>query len=167
MKIRNSNNKYVLKEKVRTFNNFNYKTWKENSQKDFDKLPIYFAFGETQFQELLKRLNLKDTKEDLEKLVSIGCGGIMRKCDLYLLKNHNETFSKEKLMYWMKNNFKFAYSAFKYEMNNHEFYYTCDIEDTLNVLGITIEEIQKNGLLKLAYLRAKKDYWNSCNTCNY
>ncbi|MCI8396663.1 MAG: hypothetical protein HFJ52_03090 [Clostridia bacterium] len=168
IKLNKINNKnYTLKEKARTFNNFNYKTWKKNSQKSFDKLPIHWAFGEQQFKELLQKLHLQDTKEDLQKLVNIGCGGLMLKSDLFLLKNHNETFSKEKLMFWLTHNFKFAYSALRYEMNNHEYYYSYDISDTLESLGLTFEDIQKNGYLKLAFLRAKKDYWAKCNAYNY
>ena len=160
------NKKYTLKNKVRN-NGFLYKNWRENCQNDFNKLPIYWAFGEKQFQELLKKLNLNDTKEDLKKLVNVGYGGIMRKCDTYLLDAHNHTFSNEILLFWMKNNFQFAYSAFRYEMNNHEYYITYDITETLGALGLTFEEVQKNGLLKLAFLRAKKDYWNACNALNY
>lgn len=63
-----TNKKYLLKERARTFNNFNYKQYKENRQKDFNKLPIYWAFGEQQFKELLQKLNLKDTPEDLKNL---------------------------------------------------------------------------------------------------
>ena len=161
------NKKYTIKNKMRTFNGFNYKKWKENKQKDFDKLPIYWAFGEKQFKELLQKLNLQDTPEDLKKLVSVGCGGIMRKCDLYLLKAHNNTFSTEILKRWLTSNLKFAYSAFKYEMTNHEYYYTYEIDDTLEALGINFEDIQNNALLRLAFLRAKKDYWKACNNCNY
>lgn len=168
MRIRkNDNKKYILKEKTRTFNNFDYKQYKQNRQDNFNKLPIYWAFGEQQFKELLERLNLKDTKEDLEKLINIGCGGIMKKCDLYLLENHNKTFSTDKLLFWLTHNFKFAYNALLYEMNNHEYYYTCDISDTLGALNLTYEDIEKNAYLKLAYLRAKKHYWKVCNTCNY
>lgn len=167
MKIKKDiNKKYILKEKAGTFNDFDYKKYKENRQEDFNKLPIYWAFGEQQFKELLQKLNLKDTPEDLKKLVNIGCGGLMLKSDLYLLKNHNETFSKEKLLFWLTHNFKFAYSALQYEMANHEYYYTGDITDTLESLDITSKDIQKNGYLKLAYLRAKKDYWKACNLCN-
>ena len=152
-----NNKKYTLVEKARTFNGFDYKKYKENRQIEFNKLPIYWAFGEQQFQELLKKLNLQDTPEDLKKLVNVGCGGLMLKSDLPLLKNHNETFSKDKLLFWLTHNFKFAYSALRYEMNNHEYYYTCDITDTLESLNITFEDIQKSGYLKLAFLIAKKD----------
>lgn len=168
MKIKKDvNKKYILKEKARTFHRFDYKKYKENKQKAFNKLPIYFAFGEQQFQEVLKKLNLEDTPEDLKKLVNVGYGGIMRKCDLFLLESHNETFSKEKLFFWLTHNFKFAYSALRYEMSNHEYYYTYDITDTLESLDITFEDIQKNAYLKLAYLRARKDYLKACNACNY
>lgn len=167
LKIKELENKqYKIKEKARTFNGFDYKKWKENKQKDFDKLPIYFAFGEQQFKEVLKKLNLQDTKEDLQKLVSIGFGGIMRKCDFYLLENHNETFSNKILLFWLKNNYKFAYSAFRYELNNHEFFITYDIDDTLQALGLEWDDVQKNGILKLALARAKKDYWRRCLEIN-
>ena len=156
-------NRYILKNKVRTFNSFEYKKYKENKQKAFDKLPIYFAFGEEQFKELLNKLNLTDKPEDLKKLVNVGYGGIMRKCDLFLLESHNETFSNEKLLFWLKNNFQFAYSAFMYEMNNHEFSYTYDIEDTLYALNLNFSDLEKNALLRLAYLRARKDYLKKCN----
>ena len=160
------NKKYTIVNKMRAFNGFNYRKWKENRQKDFDKLPIYWAFGEQQFKELLQKLNLQDTSEDLKKLTNIGCGGIMRKCDLYLLKQHNETFSSEILKKWLKNNFNFAYDAFKFEMANHEFGYTYEIEDTLYSLDLSFKDIQQNALLKLAFLRAKKDYLKEYNECN-
>lgn len=168
MKIKKiTNKKYLLKERARTFNNFSYKQYKENRQKDFNKLPIYWAFGEQQFKELLQKLNLKDTLEDLKKLVNIGCGGLMLKSDLPLLKNHNQTYSSDTLIFWLTHNFKFAYDALFYEMNNHEYYYTYDITDTLESLDLTFEYVEKNAYLKLAYLRAKKDYIKACNSCNY
>ena len=161
------NKKYTLKEKARTFNNFDYKKYKENRQNNFNKLPIYWAFGEQQFQELLKKLNLQDTKEDLKKLVTIGNGGLMLKCDLPLLDEHCRTFSKDKLFFWLTHNYKFAYGALRYEMNNHEYYYTGDITDTLDCLDLTLDDIAKNAYLKLAYLRARKDYIKACNANNY
>lgn len=168
MKIKQiTNKKYLLKERARTFNNFSYKQYKENRQKDFNKLPIYWAFGEQQFKELLQKLNLKDTPQDLKKLVNIGCGGLMLKSDLPLLKNHNQTYSSDTLIFWLTHNFKFAYDALFYEMNNHEYYYTYEITDTLQSLGLSFEDIEKNAYLKLAYLRARKDYLKACNTCNY
>ena len=168
MKMKKINNKkYILKEKARAFNNFNYKVYKENRQNDFNKLPIYWAFGELQFQELLKKLNLKDTPEDLKKLVNIGCGGLMLKSNLHLLKEHNQTYSNNILKFWLTQNYKFAYSALKYEMANHEYYYTYDITDTLSSLGITFDDIENNAYLKMAYLKAKSDYIQECNKCNY
>ena len=87
--------------------------------------------------------------------------------DLHLLKEHCQTFSNDILKFWLTHNFKFAYDALFYEMNNHEYYYTYDITDTLQSLGLSFEDIEKNAYLKLAYLRAKKDYLKACNSCNY
>ena len=168
MKIKQlTNKKYLLKERARTFNYFSYKQYKENRQNDFNKLPIYWAFGEQQFKELLQKLNLKDTPEDLKKLIRIVGGGLMLKTDLHLLKEHYQTYSSDTLIFWLTHNFKFAYDALFYEMNNHEYYYTYEITDTLQSLGLSFEDIEKNAYLKLAYLRARKDYLKACNTCNY
>ena len=159
--------KYILKEKAKASDGFNYKKYKENKQNAFNKLPIYWAFGMEQFKELLQKLNLQDTPKDLKKLVNIGCGGLMLKSDLHLLENYTKNFSKEKLLFWLNHNFRFAYGALRYEMNNHEYYYTGDITDTLDSLNLTFEDIQKNAYLKMAYLRARKDYMKACNLSNY
>lgn len=165
MKIKKNSKNYKMLAKAR-LNGFSYKKYKNNRQEDFNKLPLMFAFSDEQFNEGLKKWGLTDTPEDLKKIVSIGCGGFMRKCDIPLLENHNQTYSEENMMFWMYNNFKFAYQAFKYEMSNHEYYYTYDLTDTLEALNLTIEKIYNNTLLKIALLKAKADYWNECNKCN-
>lgn len=167
MKIKKMNNKkYNIKEKIHMMNGWNYKTWKFNKQADFDKLPIYFAFSDEQFEEALQKMNLKDTPEDLKKIVNIGFGGMMRKCDLCLLENHNLTFSRENLLFWLKNSFRFAYGAFRYELNNHEFFITYDLTDTLNALDLTEKDIQKNNILFFALTKARHDYWKKCCEIN-
>ena len=166
MKLKTINNKKYNIKDIEKAKDWNYKKWINDKKEDFNKLPIYWAFGDQQFQELLKKLNLKDTPEDLKQLVNVGYGGIMRKCDLSLLECHNNTFSSKKLNFWLFHNFNFAYTAFIYEMENHEFGYTYEIDDTLEALGLSLEDISKNALLRLAYLRARKDYLKQYNSCN-
>ena len=52
----------------------------------------------------------------------------------------------------------FIYSMFKYELANHEYGYTYDLEDTLRALGLTYEEVQEKPNLKKGLERALEDY---------
>ena len=49
---------------------------------------------------------------------------------------------------------------FRYELSNHEYVYTRDLQDTLDALGLTIEEINKRPL----YIKALKEAVNDIVT---
>ena len=133
-----------------------YREFKERKQKEFNTLPLMFAFSNEQFEEGKKKLCVKDDKE----LVSIGGGGFIKKVDAHLLdemiNRHNKEY--EELM----QNDEFVYSAFYYELGNHEFCITLDPEDTLEALCLTVEEMRDNPRLMKLFLAAKRDYLKSC-----
>lgn len=54
----------------------------------------------------------------------------------------------------------FVYEMFLYEMDNHEYGYTGDLEDTLDALGMTIEEIAASEKLMAGLEKAKKVVWS-------
>ena len=134
----------------------NYKEFKERKQKEFNTLPLMFAFSNEQFEEGKKKLCVKDDKE----LVSIGGGGFIKKTDVPLLDKmidrHNKEY--EELM----QNDEFVYSAFYYELANHEFCITLDPEDTLEALCLTVEEMENDPRLMKIFLKAKRDYLENC-----
>ena len=133
-----------------------YREFKERKQKEFNTLPLMFAFSNEQFEEGKKKLCVKDDKE----LVSIGGGGFIKKVDAHLLdemiNRHNKEY--EELM----QNDEFVYSAFYYELGNHEFCITLDPEDTLEALCLTVEEMRDNPRLMKLFLAAKRDYLKNC-----
>ena len=133
-----------------------YREFKERKQKEFNELPLMFAFSNEQFEEGKKKLCVKDDKE----LVSIGGGGFIKKVDAHLLdemiNRHNKEY--EELM----QNDEFVYSAFYYELGNHEFCITLDPEDTLEALCLTVEEMRDNPRLMKIFLKAKRDYLENC-----
>lgn len=87
-----------------------YREFKERKQKEFNELPLMFAFSNEQFEEGKKKLNVEKDQE----LYSIGGGGFIKKVDAHLLDEmidrHNKEY--EELM----QNDEFAYSAFYYEL---------------------------------------------------
>ena len=118
---------YDLKmEKQKIYNNFAN-----------DNIYWIFAFSQAGFNEELEKRNLKK-----DELVSIGAGGFLKrdKVEEYkkVLKEVNNIWEE------IKDNDELLKDAFMYELANHEFIITYDVSDTLEVFGLTIEEVQKD-----------------------
>lgn len=138
-----------------------YAELREKYQKEFDKLPMKFAFSDKQFKEAMESLGL--TENDTDKIIGIGAGGFIRKSDL---KAYTEMCQRtEKEMQEAIENDKtgegFIKEMFKYELANHEYCITYELDDTLDALGLTIEEINNNQALKHGLELARKEYLKS------
>lgn len=101
----------------------------------FEKLGVFWAFSKEQFEK--NKTPLKDG----EKYIDIGAGGFMPR------GNYDALIAGLKEI---KNEFKEAMKDqdarikhIRYQLNNHEAYYTGSIEDTLDALGedFTREEV--------------------------
>lgn len=126
---------------------------REENQKEMNNFRIIFAFSNKQLTEGMKKLGLKHT--ETSKLLSIGAGG-------FILKQDRESFHKlmDRMDRRIKENFndpKFVYDMFNYELGNHEYRITYDIEPTLESLGLTIEEVNSNEILKEGLNKAIKN----------
>lgn len=119
-----------------------YRVLKEKHQKEINDFPLMFAFSKKQFSEGMEKLGLKET--DTDKILSIGAGGYMKKSDEKafddILARH-ETERKEQVNNDIDST-GYIFDMFKYELNNHEYCYTGDLQDTLDCLGYTREEIK-------------------------
>ena len=98
-----------------------------------------------------------------DKIIGIGAGGFIRKSDL---KAYTEMCQRtEKEMQEAIANDKtgegFIKEMFKYELANHEYCITYELDDTLDALGLTIEEINNNQALKHGLELARKEYLKS------
>ena len=106
-----------------------YREFKEMKQKEFNALPTMFAFSMKQLEEQLNKFGA--TKDEI---VNLGAGMFMRKKDVYLLDSweaRTEAMEKE----LMKND-DFVLDAFLYELRNHEYIITYDVDDALEVFGL-------------------------------
>jgi len=89
------------------------------------------------------------------KIYSAGAGGYYRKTDSEQLRsmvNRHKEEMKEAMLDEI-----FVYDMFYYELGNHEYTYTGSIADTLDSLGLTIDEVNNNGLLTRCLDKACKD----------
>lgn len=126
-----------------------YAELRKRQQEEFNALPLGFAFSRKQFDEMMQEWGL-DPEKDLDKLLRIPGGGYIQKKDADLLHQTTERHDAEMAAAIAedKTGEGFIYEMFLYELDNHEYGYTRDTEDTLDALGYTAEEVLGNPRLK-------------------
>ena len=126
----------------------------KNQKKEFHNFPMSFAFSDKQFEEGMKKLEL--SRDDNDKIASIGGGGFIRKSDINafneMVKRHKE--EKKQAIKDDKTGEGFIKDMFYRELNNHEYSYTRELDDTLDTLDLTIEDITNNENIKNGLLLA-------------
>lgn len=112
------------------------------------------AFSEKKFIDELEKHNLKP-----EDVTSIGGGGFIRKSDVKL---YNELYKKmSNVIAEIRDNKQDLKDAFIYELSNHEYCITYDLDDTLDALGITRKQMQDDIELALIMNDAIIEYLKS------
>ncbi|WP_295761197.1 hypothetical protein [uncultured Oscillibacter sp.] len=126
-----------------------YAELRQRQQEEFNALPLGFAFSRKQFDEMMQEWGL-DPEKDLDKLLRIPGGGYVQKKDADLLHQTTERHSAEMAAAIAEDETGegFIYEMFLYELDNHEYGYTRDTEDTLDALGYTAEEVLNDPRLK-------------------
>lgn len=117
-----------------------YTDLKAKHQAEVNAFPLGFAFNQSQFDEMMIKWGLKPT--DIREILSIGGGGYVRKDDA---KAMHEMFARHEAEHKaaMQDD-EYLFSMFNYELANHEYSYTYDLTDTLEALGLTMDEINAN-----------------------
>lgn len=135
-----------------------YAELKERQQKEVNAFPLGFAFSNQQFKNMMGKWGL--TEDDTDKIYSIGSGGFVRKSDADAMHEMFERHAKEH-----KDAIKaditgdgYIYQMFVYELANHEYGYTYELQDTLDALDITDEDLEKNEALRNGLRKALKGY---------
>lgn len=120
-----------------------YRELRSKQQAVFNDLPLGWAFGQKQFDEMMQKWGL-DPDADTDKIYSIGCGGYVQKKDADLLHKTMGDLDAE-----FQNSIAadetgegFIYEMFLDELENHEYSYTHDISDTLDALGFTLDQVK-------------------------
>lgn len=117
---------------------------------DFLNKYAFFAFNDDQFAEGVKKLGV----EDLTQLVRIYGGGFLLRDKSKDYKELSESLSDEleEFMTDPEN----AYQAFIAELSNHEYNITGDPEETLDALGLSVEDLAQSETLSEAFKRATR-----------
>ena len=128
-----------------------YTSLKSKHQAEVDAFPFGFAFNQSQFNEMMIKWGL--TPDDTDKIYSIGGGGYVRKSDAEAMHKMFERHELERKMA-RKHGDDYLFEMFNYELANHEYSYTQDLTDTLEALGLTMDEINADPRMADALKRA-------------
>ena len=135
-----------------------YRELRDRQQKVFNELPLGFAFSDKQFYEMMQKWGL-DPIKDLDKIYQIPFGGFLQKKDLNYYhevteRHYDELESAKKSD---KDGTGFLYQMFLYELDNHEYGYTGEFEDTLDSLGLTWEDVAASPVMVRALKKAAEE----------
>lgn len=132
-----------------------YTELKQRQSEESNKLPLYFAFSDKQFQEVLDKLGM--TVEQKDQFYALGkTGGFYLKVDsakIHEMFDRHEKEREEAIASDTKGD-GYIFDMFLYELNNHEYGYTGDPTDTLNALGLTPDLILANKALHHGFSKA-------------
>lgn len=133
-----------------------YREMEKRHQAEFNAFPMEFAFGSQQFEAAMKRLGLEPT--DTDKVYSFGdTGGFYRRSDAPALHEMLERQEQERqdAIHNDETGDGYITDMFSCKLGNHEYGYTGDVEDALNALGLTMEEIDNDPRMAKSFRKAK------------
>lgn len=138
-----------------------YAELRQRQQAEFNALPLGFAFSQKQFDEMMEGWGL-DPEKDLDKILRVPGGGNVQKKDAGLLHQTAERHDAEMAAAIAGDaaGEGFIHQMFLYELDNHEYGYTRDTEDTLEALGYTAEDILGAPRLKRGIEKAVAEICN-------
>jgi hypothetical protein len=138
-----------------------YQIMNERQHEEFNTLPIGAAFSSEQFEEMMKGWGL-DANKDLDKIVHLVAGAYIQKKDLPAYKEmaKRQTKEFEDAIATDQTGEGFIYQMFLYELKNHEYGYTGDVEETLDALGYDADDIMKDTRLARGLEKAAAEIRN-------
>lgn len=125
-----------------------YEEIRNKHQKRVDSFPLGFAFSDKQFKEMMEKWGLSEN--DTDKIVSIEAGGFIRKTDI---EEYNKMWKEirkehEELIKQDKTGEDYIKDMFVYELENHEYCITYELDDTLDALELTYNQVMNTPTLK-------------------
>lgn len=136
-----------------------YAEMKARHQKRVNALPIKFAFSMEQFRKAMGEWGL--TENDTDKIYKMGStGGFYRREDSKLIFTTLEENEIE-MQTAIRNDLDgsgFIHDMFSYELANHEYCITFDLEPTLDALGLSEDDVDSSPALLNGLRIAKKEY---------
>jgi hypothetical protein len=132
-----------------------YQAMKDKHQAEVNAFPMFFAFNDNQFGEGMAKLGF--TPNDADKIYKLGStGGFYRRADapaLHEMFDRHEKYLADAIAGDVTGG-SFIFDMFMCELGNHEFTYTDRLDETLDALGLTVGDIEKNPAFRRGLAKA-------------
>ena len=136
-----------------------YAEMKKRHQERVNALPLMFAFSQKQFKEGMERWGL--TENDTDKIYKLGStSGFYQRKDSTLIFStfeQNEDEMTEAILA-DQDGTGFIRDMFLYELANHEYCITYDLEPTLEALNLSEDDVLNDERLLNGLKLAKAEY---------
>jgi len=134
-----------------------YSVLKGKHQEEVDNFPMKFAFSNEQFEKAMAEFGL--TPNDTDKIYKFGnSGGLYLRTDserlFEMIKRHDKEL--EDAIASDMTGEGFILDMFNYELANHEYSYTHNVQNALDALCMDIELVKKDHRLSHGLMLAKQ-----------
>lgn len=122
-----------------------YQELRNRQQQEVNAFPMVFAFSDKQFVEAMRELGLDPSETD--KIYALpGTGGFYRRSDAPALHEMFDRHERERqeAIAADETGDGFVFQMFRDELANHEYNYTGELDETIEALGLTVEEINSS-----------------------
>ena len=127
-----------------------YTSLKSKHEAEINAFPFGFAFNKDQYDRMMTDWGFKPTQRSKVMYLESGC--FIKKSDYKAMNEMFDRHEAERKAAMQDDDY--LYQMFNYELANHEYSYTYDLTDTLEALGLTIEEINADPRMADALKRA-------------
>lgn len=135
----------------------NYKELRQRQQDEVNAFPIGAAFGQQQFDEMMKNWGLKP--EDTKEIASLGCGCFIRKKDIPAFNEMSDRHEKEIRDFLASDeNLK---NALIHEFGNQECQISLERNSALRALGLPKQDKLDERTARV-FNEAWDEFWQLC-----
>ena len=142
-----------------------YQEYTNARQKAWNELPIFYAFGQEQFDKALQEHGYKE-----KDIVNLGYGAFCERNAIPVIREFMAADSLDELM----KDYDFSYDAIYYEMANHEYHINLEGDyDVLSCFGSIdwheedlaayFKELKWEPQTIKAYVNARRDFLDNAN----
>ena len=135
-----------------------YKEYLKHRSSEIDNFDIIFAFSKEQLEEGIKKLGVSSKYE----LISVGCGGFIRKEDkdsyVTMISNLNKELQK-----YIEEDDIFVVQMFKTEMSNLEYGISYDDGEIISSCGLSLDRFCSDSRLQRLFGWASDEYLSDYN----
>lgn len=136
-----------------------YIAMKQRQQAEIDAFPFGCAFNEWQYKVMMEGWGL-DPEADKDKIARVFSGTFVKKSDLETFREMMNRHDAEMraAINADKTGKGWAYDAMKYELGNHEYYYSGEDAPVLAALGLKRSDLDADVELLETFNLAIRDY---------